>query len=243
MNLRSLFSWLVAVTVLVTLVLSAVRIVLSPWYLEFEYRTPNFPSDRYGFTLEERLQYSRLALAYLLNDADISFLGDLRFPAGQVVPEPSCQFMEDCSYLYNPRELKHMVDVKIVVQAALRVWYGSLVLLAILGLFAWRGGIGGDYRRGLARGGWLTIYFIAAIIIFVLAAFGVAFVLFHQIFFEAGTWTFYFSDTLIRLFPERFWRDTFLVVGLIAAGLALLLALGFREGKRERGAGLSSDSF
>jgi hypothetical protein len=28
--------------------------------------------------------------------------------------------------------------------------------------------------------------------------------LFHQIFFSAGTWMFLYSDTLIRLFPERF---------------------------------------
>ncbi|MEJ2126169.1 MAG: hypothetical protein P8X84_01420 [Candidatus Bathyarchaeota archaeon] len=27
---------------------------------------------------------------------------------------------------------------------------------------------------------------------------------FHQLFFTSGTWTFYTSDTLIRLFPMRF---------------------------------------
>jgi len=36
------------------------------------------PADRYGFTLEERLKYSKVAIQYLVNDADISYLGELR---------------------------------------------------------------------------------------------------------------------------------------------------------------------
>jgi uncharacterized membrane protein len=56
-----------------------------------------------------------------------------------------------------------------------------------------------------------------------LLSFGVFFVAFHNVFFEPGTWVFYYSDTLIRLFPERFWRDIFLYVGgfAIISGLAL----------------------
>jgi hypothetical protein len=34
---------------------------------------------------------------------------------------------------------------------------------------------------------------------------------------------FYYSDTLIRLFPERFWRDAFIAVGLLAAAQAAAL--------------------
>ncbi|MFN2195842.1 MAG: DUF1461 domain-containing protein, partial [Anaerolineales bacterium] len=72
------------------------------------------------------------------------------------------------------------------------------------------------------------------IILFVLIAFGVIFVWFHEIFFQPGTWTFYFSDTLIRLFPERFWRDTFLIV----AGLPALIGavLGYFLGRKKRAA-------
>jgi integral membrane protein (TIGR01906 family) len=114
------------------------------------------------------------------------------------------------------------VDVKRVVQGAIKVWYASLALLLVGGVWAWFGGWRKDYFRGLRLGGWITIVFIAFILLFVVAAFGVFFVFFHDVFFAPGTWTFYYSDTLIRLFPERFWRDTFLVVGTIAAGLALL---------------------
>ena len=61
------------------------------------------------------------------------------------------------------------------------------------------------------------------IIVFVLLSFGVFFVAFHNVFFDPGTWMFEFSDTLIRLFPERFWRDIFIYVGVLAGGAGLLI--------------------
>jgi len=221
----------VTIIVPVVLTLLAVRIVMSPWYVEFEYRTPFFPEDQYGFTREERLKYSKIAIAYLLNDADISFLGDLRFPEGQQAPDFSCQFMDDCTKFYNERELGHMLDVKIVVQEALKVLYAGVVILALLGAWAWFGKWWGIYLNGLRRGGWLTVILLGAIILFVLVAFGLIFVFFHEIFFASGTWTFYYSDSLIRMFPERFWRDTFLMVGGIAGGLGVALGLGLKKKK------------
>jgi integral membrane protein (TIGR01906 family) len=224
-------AWIVTLAVPVALVMGAVRILLTPAYLVFEYNTPGFPPDPYGFSKEDRLLWAGYALEYLINDAGIDFLGDLRFPDGQVVPAQSCKYMDDCTKLYNDRELKHMLDVKNVVQAALIVWYASLVILIALGLWAWFRGSWAQFRKGLSRGGWLTVVLIAAILGFVLVAFGVIFVAFHKVFFESGTWTFLFSDTLIRLFPERFWRDTFLMVGIIAGGVGALLGYLFREQK------------
>ena len=96
-------SWLVTILVPVALVLTAVRLLLTPVFVQFEYRTPKFPPDPYGFTQQDRLYWSQIALNYLLNDQGISYLGDLRFPDGNP--------------LYNQRELKHMADVKKVVQA------------------------------------------------------------------------------------------------------------------------------
>ena len=219
-KLYGILSWLVMLLVPVVLVMGAVRIVLNPWYLAFEYRTPGFPADTFGFSLQDRLEYAGLALDYLVNDAGIEFLGDLRFPEGVLVPEPSCSHMDDCTYLYNQRELKHMLDVRVVLSAVLNVWLGVLGVVVVLGVWAWRGGWLSEYKRGLSGGGLLTILLIATILILVLVAFGVFFVAFHNLFFEEGTWLFFYSDTLIRLFPERFWRDTFLIVG----GLAVMMA-------------------
>jgi integral membrane protein (TIGR01906 family) len=50
-------------------------------------------------------------------------------------------------------------------------------------------------------------------------SFSFVFVGFHLIFFEGDTWLFLYSDTLIRLFPTRFWRDVFIFV------IALTLAV------------------
>jgi integral membrane protein (TIGR01906 family) len=230
---RSL-SWLVAVILTVIVVLSVVRFVINPWYLIFEYHTPGFPADPYGFNLQDRLNYGKLAVDYLVNSADISFLGNLRFPAGQKAPEPSCQFMIDCTHLYNDRELEHMLDVKIVVKGAIRVLEISVLILALLGLWAWRGKWAEDYLRGLQRGGILTLLFIGLVILSVLVAFNYIFIIFHEIFFKAGTWTFLYSDTLIRLFPERFWQDTFLMVGGLSAALALVFYFVFRRVLRKR---------
>ncbi len=216
---------IVALLVPVVFILGAVRLLLTPAYLVIEYNTPNFPADRFGFTKEDRLYWGHLAVEYLLNDEDISYLGELRFPAGQLVPPQSCQFMKDCSQFYNDRELGHMLDVKNVVQAALKVWYLAIAGILVAGIWSYYGKSWANFKKGLNWGGWLTVFFILTIILLVIIAFGFIFVLFHQVFFDSGTWTFLYSDSLIRLFPERFWRDTFLAVGILAGGAGLLLAL------------------
>lgn len=208
-RLHRIFRIFVMLLTPVMIVLTSVQALMTPVFLPFEYNMPNFPADGYGFTLSDRLYWSRIALDYLLNDEGIEFLGDLRF--------------EDGSPVFNERELRHMVDVKNAIQAALKVWIASLVLLVGFGIWAWRGGWMREFRTGVAGGGFLTVALVAAILLIVLMSFGVFFVAFHNVFFEAGTWMFNYSDTLIRLFPERFWRDVFIYVGLISAGLGLLV--------------------
>jgi len=226
--------WFVVLVVPIALVLTSVRILISPVFLQVEYNSPGFPQDPFGFTKEERIYWANLATKFLVNDADISFLADLRFPEGQSTPPATCRYMDDCTKLYNERELQHMLDVKNVVQGALWVWYFSLGLLLVTGILAYFDGWKAEYRRAIRLGGWLTVALLGAILLFVFLAFGVIFVMFHNIFFESGTWTFLFSDTLIRLFPERFWRDTFLAIGLLAGGTGLVLGILLKD-KRKTG--------
>lgn len=234
-RLYKILSWVVTLLMPVILVLTAVRFLLTPAFISIEYNLPGFPPDPYGFSREDRLSWSDIARNYLLNEEGISFLAELRFPDGQTAPPATCRNMDDCTKLYNDRELKHMVDVKNVVQGALDIWLLGLVVLVTLGVWAVFGGWWPHYRWGLGRGGWLTIVILGGLILFVLLAFGIIFVAFHNVFFESGTWTFHYSDTLIRLFPERFWRDAFLAVGLLAgsAGLVLGLSLGTKSKRPE----------
>lgn len=222
-------SWLIALLLPAVIVVSVVRFVTNPWYLEFEYHTPGFPADPYGFTLQDRLKYGKLAVEYLNNSAGISFLGDLRFPPGQQAPPATCQEMTDCTHLYTDRELQHMLDVKNVLIGATWVLIGAAAILVVLLFWAWKGKWMRDYVKGLQRGGIFTLVLLGLIILSVLVAFNYIFVVFHEIFFKAGTWTFLFSDTLIRLFPERFWQDTFLMVGGLSAALGLLFFFGMRK--------------
>lgn len=214
-KLPSILSYLVTLLTPLFLLGLGLRILLTPLFYSLEYRMPYFPPDQYGFTTEDRLRWAPYAVEYLLNDADISYLGDLTFKAG----EP----------LYNERELSHMEDVKVVTRGALRVWYSSVVLLVGLGIWAYYGKWWQAYRAGLRRGGWLMIGLVAAAGLFGALAFWQLFTLFHGLFFEGDSWLFLYSDTLIRLFPIRFWQDAFLWAGVIAIGGALGLALGLRK--------------
>jgi len=218
---NSMLSWFVTILIPMILIGLAIRVLLTPLFYQIEYNMPYFPPDEYGFTKADRLKWAPYAVNYLIDNADISYLGDLKF--------------DDGSPLYNERELHHMLDVKNVTRGALRLWYISLALLLGLGLWAWFGGWWHYFLLGLQRGGWLMVglaVFIGAIVIVGIAinpnVFDEFFVLFHSIFFEGNSWLFYFSDTLIRLFPIRFWEDAFLWAAVIALGGGLALALGIK---------------
>jgi len=51
---------------------------------------------------------------------------------------------------------------------------------------------------------------------------------FHSLFFEGDTWLFEYSDTLIRLFPIRFWQDAVIMMAVIALGGGAALAYGIK---------------
>jgi integral membrane protein (TIGR01906 family) len=222
MKMTVILSWLVAVLVPLALIGLGLRVLLTPLFLKIEYNMPYFPPDQYGFTKEDRLKWAPYALNYLVNRADISYLADLKF--------------EDGTSLYNERELSHMEDVKRVTKGALNVWYVTLALLLGLGIWSRLGHWEQTYRQGLTRGGWLMVGLAVAVGLVVLVGilinpevFWNFFVGFHRLFFTGDTWLFLFSDTLIRLFPIRFWQDAFLLAALIALGGGIAVGVGFRS--------------
>lgn len=221
MKLPTFLSYLVSLLTPLALIGLALRILLTPLYYAVEYNMPYFPADEYGFTKEDRLKWAEPSVKYLVNDADISYLGDLKF--------------DDGTPIYGERELSHMHDVKNVVQGALRVWYIANVLLLVLAVLAARSGWMPLYLNGLRRGGWWMIG-LAAALGFIAGAgillnpdiFWAFFSWFHFLFFEGDSWLFYYSDTLIRLFPIRFWQDAVITMSVIALGGGLALAFGVK---------------
>lgn len=218
----TILSSLVAILVPIALIGLGLRILLSPLFLQIEYNMPYFPPDEYGFTKEDRLRWAPYLWDYATNSAGISYLSDLRFDNGEPV--------------FNERELSHMDDVKHTVQGSLRVWYITLALLLLFGLWAWFDAWWQAYLLGLMRGGWLMIGLAVTIGLIVLIGITISpnvfwnfFAWFHSLFFEGDSWLFLYSDTLIRLFPIRFWQDMFLWSAVIVLGGGIALALGLRS--------------
>jgi integral membrane protein (TIGR01906 family) len=197
----------------VLMVLTSVRLLLTEAFVLFEYNVIGIPADRYGFTKTDRLKYADIALEYLLNDAGIEFLGDLRFADGAQV--------------YNEAELGHMEDVKVVTRAAIRVWMVSIVAALLLSALLSRSAGSAELWHALRGGSTVTFVLMGVLAVGLVVGFSVIFVGFHQVFFDANTWTFPYQDTLIRLFPERFWQVAFGTIAgftLLQAGLLYTLS-------------------
>lgn len=203
--------WLISVLTPFVILMISVRILITPLFAKIEYKLPGFLEDPYGFTMQDRLRWSEPSIRYLVNNEDIDYLEVLAFNDGEPI--------------FNDRELSHMVDVKGVVtgmRVALAIFFIFLVICVWVLL---KKGRRDFIISAFYMGGWGLIGLIAAILLLVAISFNQLFTWFHQIFFSDGTWQFYTSDTLIRLFPMRFWRDAFIFVGvlsLIIAGVVII---------------------
>lgn len=198
-----------------TILMLSIRLLITPLFAQIEYRMPGFPDDPFGFSLKDRLTWSDPSIRYLVNSESITFLEELRF--------------EDGEPIFNERELSHMQDVKKVVTGMRFALLGATLMLVVITVLAIKGGWQQSLLTAYVRGAWLLIGLIIAILIFVSLNFENLFTWFHQIFFESGTWRFYTSDTLIRLFPMRFWRDAFIFVGGLSALLSGVMILLLRK--------------
>jgi integral membrane protein (TIGR01906 family) len=211
-------SWLVAILIPLAIIMLAVRLLMTPVFLSVEYGMPGFPADQYGFSQADRLRWSKPSVEYLVNGEPIGFLAGLQFDDGQPI--------------YNARELSHMSDVKKVVQMLLKLWYLDLVLLFLLGLWSWRAGWVVGFVLGLKRGGFITVGLLLALAGFASISFWQFFTWFHSLFFSGDSWLFDFSDTLIRLFPIRFWQDAVAYIGGFSIILGLLIGFGLKPKRK-----------
>lgn len=209
---RNLIALVITLLVPITLTLFGVRLMMTSAYLSLEYNRADFPPDDYGFTVADRLKYGPYGLDYLVYNHPVSYLGDLRFGDGRA--------------LFNGRELGHMDDVQKVTRTAFVVMIGLLILQVIL-IVALVGSEGGwvALRRGLLGGALLTILILIGVVVTIALAWDTFFTGFHQLFFANGTWTFEYTDTLIRLYPVRFWQDTAINIGVFAGVGALLVGI------------------
>lgn len=207
--------WLIVAAMPFLVTFTTLQIIItwsSPDYPSFEYN--RIPPDPYGFTLEERLAYARASLDYIKMavpaEEALKVLEELRLPDGQ-------------GSFYNERELGHMLDVKKVIDAfKTATWISGIIVgLGFIFLMLNREKRVEGYKA-LFYGGAFTTGVVFVVIILILLSWNFVFVQFHEILFPPNTWTFNYSDSLIRLFPEQFWFDfgvlwtvSILVVGLL----------------------------
>ena len=218
---------LLAIAYPFVLLILAIRLIASPVFLWIAYQRPGFPADGFGFTTADRLTYGSYGVDFLNNVADNRYLGELRDPNGNP--------------LFLGTEVQHMADVKLVMSftylggAILGVI--ALVALAYLGK-RYAGGI----RRGLFAGSVATLVLLAGLTTLAILGWDSFFTTFHRIFFANGTWTFNYSDTLIRLYPPQFWIDAAIgIAGLVVITALVTLLATWPTAKRREGSRLRQE--
>lgn len=197
--------WLLALTLPILLLALNLRLLTGHWFVRWEYGKPGFPPDPFGMSTAERIRLAQACQDFLASNADISTLAQLELSNG----EPA----------FNQRELRHMEDVQAV--------YFALTIAGIVSALIW--GVSGAalgtsgqaweaLPSALLTGAAVTLGLLVATGGFMILSWGTFFTTFHRLFFQGDTWIFPNSDTLIRLFPIRFWID-------IAATLVGFLAI------------------
>ena len=132
----------------------------------------------------------------------------------------------ECTFFYNICELKHMQDVKSVTRVALSIWLvGGVLALLAAGVLYYSWDSMAALRGGVMVGAGITLAIYLGLLAYIGLNFDALFVQFHEVFFEKGTWMFLWSDSLIRMFPLRFWQDCFIFVS--AASVLEALGLGW----------------
>lgn len=187
----------------------AIQLLVGTDYVRWTMARPGYPPSP-GFSREERL-----AMA----------VPSTRFILSQDPPELLAALSHRNAPLYQADEIAHLLDVRQVV-GRIR-WLALLLATAALALLALRPrSLRVGLTRALAAGGALALGLLFLLGLAILVAWDAAFTAMHRLFFAAGTWQFGADSALIRLFPDRFWYDTALVlVGLLALqSLAALAA-------------------
>lgn len=129
--------------------------------------------------------------------------------------------------LLDAKEQAHMRDVRVVFDGLAVLVLGGAAVLVVgarrsRGTATARSALWGAIGRG-ARG--LAVA-MAAVGILSVVAFDAAFQLFHELLFPAGSFSFDpATEQLVRLYPDQFWSETALAVGLVALMIAIAVAV------------------
>jgi integral membrane protein (TIGR01906 family) len=221
-TLVTVIRWLVVMAMPFFLGFVTITLIINPAYPRYEYAKENFPADPFGFTQADRLALALMAVDYL----------ERREPAEEVIYLLAEQRMPGSDQpLYNQEEIRHMIDVKRLTDAIRRLaWITAGIVIGGLVFLLVRPETRPEAYKAIMHGGMATTAVLLGIALFILLGWSIFFVQFHELLFPPGTWTFAYSDGLIRLFPEKFWFDlgvilslSTLLEGIVVAAVGYLL--------------------
>jgi integral membrane protein (TIGR01906 family) len=198
-------SWLIGIATAFVLLGASIAPFLTPWYVRFE-------QDRTGvaaFTGYDTGDLDRIT-GQILGDL-VLWRGDFRVQDAAGAP------------VLDAGERSHMLDVRSVFAGLWVLVAAGLVILAL----AFRRSRGTEARtaawRAVRKGAIGLAVVIAVAGVFAVVAFDAAFEVFHRLFFSAGTYTFDpATSKLVQLFPEQFWSETAMIVGVVILAVAVL---------------------
>lgn len=202
---------LIAVVVPPTLIGNAMRVLATDTFVRYELGREGFPSDRHGLTDEQRETLALLGLRSIEAGSE-----------GIILLERAT--LPDGSPAFDRRELSHMADVRALFVPIQRG--GLIVVLAIVALAVAlaRTRLRTAVPRGLLAGALTTLVIAVLLVPVILLGFDGFFTRFHEMFFEGDSWRFSSTDTLIRIYPERFWEDVSRLAATITVVQAIVLA-------------------
>ena len=182
---------------------NALIVLLFPWFAHFQYALPGFPDDPFGLSGAARADLGATGIRSIWPvGAGPDLLREARLPDGALA--------------FNAREIRHMIDVRELVQVSLLLWLAALALS--------RSGRPEAIRRAMGIGATVTIALLAVAGLAMAIDFETIFDQFHRLFFADGTWTFGNDETLRRLYPDAFWG----IAGGLLAGVAVAQAVALR---------------
>lgn len=211
--MNKLYSIIISLCFIVVLPMTVVNVLLTHFFVTVEYAMPWFPSDEFGFSDTERYEYAIATVDALKSPTIQQDLATIGANSGKPI--------------YIQREIDHLVDVKVVIDALNRIYYAALALfLLMIGVLTWKQDHSG-LRIAFWQGALLMILCLLGLGAYASIDFFQFFTWFHSLFFKGDTWLFRLDDSLIRLFPIRFWMDAvvFILGSTFLVSLGLLLKL------------------
>jgi integral membrane protein (TIGR01906 family) len=140
-------------------------------------------------------------------------------------------FMIHGANFFDDREASHMQDVRRVFGGLAAVVLGSAVVLLVAAVASRKADRRVHLWRALGRGARSLAVGMVAIGVVSIVAFDQAFLIFHELLFPAGSFSFDpATEHLVQLFPDQFWSDTALALGVFA--LVLSIAVAWISGRR-----------